>query len=45
MLLITKRQPGKPAEQAMVISWYDNDWDYANRVLDLILMMESQKPL
>ena len=28
-----------------VLSWYDNEWGYSNRVLDLILMMESQKPL
>ena len=28
-----------------ILSWYDNEWGYSNRVLDLILMMESQKPL
>ncbi|MFA7348379.1 MAG: type I glyceraldehyde-3-phosphate dehydrogenase [Desulfurivibrionaceae bacterium] len=28
-----------------VLSWYDNEWGYSNRVLDLILMMENQKPL
>ena len=28
-----------------VLSWYDNEWGYSNRVLDLILMMDSQKPL
>ncbi|OGQ98553.1 MAG: type I glyceraldehyde-3-phosphate dehydrogenase [Deltaproteobacteria bacterium RIFOXYD12_FULL_55_16] len=28
-----------------VLSWYDNEWGYSNRVLDLILLMESQKPL
>jgi len=28
-----------------VLAWYDNEWGYSNRVLDLILMMESQKPL
>ena len=28
-----------------VLSWYDNEWGYSNRVLDLFLMMESQKPL
>ncbi len=26
-----------------VMSWYDNEWGYANRVLDLILYMESKK--
>jgi glyceraldehyde 3-phosphate dehydrogenase len=26
-----------------VLSWYDNEWGYSNRVLDLILLMESQK--
>ncbi|MDH5524363.1 MAG: type I glyceraldehyde-3-phosphate dehydrogenase [Desulfobulbaceae bacterium] len=28
-----------------ILSWYDNEWGYSNRVLDLILMMEEQKPL
>jgi glyceraldehyde 3-phosphate dehydrogenase len=28
-----------------VLSWYDNEWGYSNRVLDLILLMENQKPL
>jgi len=28
-----------------VMSWYDNEWGYSNRVLDLILHMESKKPL
>jgi len=28
-----------------VLSWYDNEWGYSNRVLDLILLMESQKPI
>ncbi|MFA7384014.1 MAG: type I glyceraldehyde-3-phosphate dehydrogenase [Desulfurivibrionaceae bacterium] len=28
-----------------VLAWYDNEWGYSNRVLDLILLMESQKPL
>ena len=28
-----------------VLSWYDNEWGYSNRVLDLILLMEAQKPL
>jgi len=28
-----------------VLSWYDNEWGYSNRVLDLILLMESQKTL
>ncbi len=28
-----------------VLSWYDNEWGYSNRVLDLILLMEDQKPL
>ncbi len=26
-----------------VLSWYDNEWGYSNRVLDLILLMDSQK--
>lgn len=26
-----------------ILSWYDNEWGYSNRVLDLILHMESQK--
>ncbi|OKY75701.1 MAG: type I glyceraldehyde-3-phosphate dehydrogenase [Desulfobulbaceae bacterium DB1] len=28
-----------------VLSWYDNEWGYSNRVLDLILLMESQKTI
>ena len=28
-----------------VLSWYDNEWGYSNRVLDLILLMENQKTL
>ncbi|MBA3013704.1 MAG: type I glyceraldehyde-3-phosphate dehydrogenase [Proteobacteria bacterium] len=28
-----------------VLSWYDNEWGYSNRVLDLILLMEAKKPL
>ncbi len=28
-----------------ILSWYDNEWGYSNRVLDLILHMEGQNPL
>ena len=28
-----------------VLSWYDNEWGYSNRVLDLIMLMEERKPL
>ena len=28
-----------------VMSWYDNEWGYSNRMLDLILHMESSKPV
>lgn len=28
-----------------VMSWYDNEWGYSNRMLDLILHMESNKVL
>ncbi|SLM32567.1 glyceraldehyde-3-phosphate dehydrogenase A [Desulfamplus magnetovallimortis] len=28
-----------------VMSWYDNEWGYSNRMLDLILHMESSKAL
>ncbi|SMC87426.1 glyceraldehyde-3-phosphate dehydrogenase (NAD+) [Desulfocicer vacuolatum DSM 3385] len=28
-----------------VMSWYDNEWGYSNRMLDLILYMEAMKPL
>jgi glyceraldehyde 3-phosphate dehydrogenase len=28
-----------------VLTWYDNEWGYSNRVLDLILHMEANKPL
>jgi len=27
-----------------VLSWYDNEWGYSNRVLDLIRHMDSEKP-
>jgi glyceraldehyde 3-phosphate dehydrogenase len=28
-----------------VLTWYDNEWGYSNRMLDLILHMEANKPL
>jgi glyceraldehyde 3-phosphate dehydrogenase len=28
-----------------VLAWYDNEWAYSNRVLDLILHMEANKPI
>lgn len=28
-----------------VMSWYDNEWGYSNRMLDLVLHMETNKPL
>ncbi len=28
-----------------VMSWYDNEWGYSNRMLDLVLHMEANKPL
>ncbi len=28
-----------------IMSWYDNEWGYSNRMLDLVLHMESNKPL
>ncbi|MBF0445697.1 MAG: type I glyceraldehyde-3-phosphate dehydrogenase [Magnetococcales bacterium] len=31
--------------QIKVLSWYDNEWGYANRVLDLINHMQSQETL
>jgi glyceraldehyde 3-phosphate dehydrogenase len=30
---------------AKVLAWYDNEWGYSNRVLDLILHMDSHKPV
>jgi glyceraldehyde 3-phosphate dehydrogenase len=32
-------------DMAKVLAWYDNEWGYSYRVLDLILHMESQKPI
>ena len=28
-----------------VMSWYDNEWGYSNRMLDLILHMEANKAI
>ncbi len=28
-----------------ILSWYDNEWGYSNRVLDLIVLMDAKKPL
>ena len=28
-----------------ILAWYDNEWGYSNRLLDLILLMEAQKPI
>jgi glyceraldehyde 3-phosphate dehydrogenase len=28
-----------------ILSWYDNEWGYSNRMLDLVLHMEADKPL
>jgi len=28
-----------------VMAWYDNEWGYSNRMLDLVLHMAANKPL
>jgi glyceraldehyde 3-phosphate dehydrogenase len=28
-----------------IMSWYDNEWGYSNRMLDLVLHMDANKPL
>jgi len=28
-----------------VLAWYDNEWGYSNRVLDLVLHMDQEKPV
>lgn len=28
-----------------IMSWYDNEWGYSNRMLDLVLHMETNKPV
>jgi glyceraldehyde 3-phosphate dehydrogenase len=32
-------------DMVKILAWYDNEWGYSYRVLDLILHMESQKPV
>ncbi len=28
-----------------ILAWYDNEWGYSNRLIDLLLLMESHKPV
>ena len=28
-----------------ILAWYDNEWGYSNRVLDLIMHMKAASPL
>ncbi|VAW36203.1 NAD-dependent glyceraldehyde-3-phosphate dehydrogenase [hydrothermal vent metagenome] len=28
-----------------ILAWYDNEWGYSNRLIDLILLMEAHKPV
>ena len=30
-------------QQAKVLAWYDNEWGYANRLLDLCLLLAKMK--
>ncbi|MDI6753710.1 MAG: type I glyceraldehyde-3-phosphate dehydrogenase, partial [Thermodesulfobacteriota bacterium] len=32
-------------DMVKVLAWYDNEWGYSNRVLDLILHMDAEKPV
>jgi len=40
--LCTRVQQGTSVK---IMSWYDNEWGYSNRMLDLVLHMEANKPL
>ncbi|MFW8599969.1 type I glyceraldehyde-3-phosphate dehydrogenase [Desulfobacterota bacterium M19] len=28
-----------------ILAWYDNEWGYSNRLIDLVLLMEAHKPV
>jgi glyceraldehyde-3-phosphate dehydrogenase/erythrose-4-phosphate dehydrogenase len=32
----TDDQPGLAGDEIKVVSWYDNEWGYSNRVIDLL---------
>lgn len=43
-LIIDGQQLMKVGEQYKVFAWYDNEWGYANRLLDMCLHLASSKP-
>ncbi|WP_435978898.1 type I glyceraldehyde-3-phosphate dehydrogenase [Psychrobacter sp. DM4] len=43
-LIIDGQQLMKVGNQYKVFAWYDNEWGYANRLLDMCLHLASSKP-
>ena len=44
-LIIDGAQLMKVGNQYKVFAWYDNEWGYANRLLDMCLQLASSKPV
>ncbi|MER2165015.1 MAG: erythrose-4-phosphate dehydrogenase, partial [Psychrobacter alimentarius] len=42
-LIIDGQQLMRVGDQYKVFAWYDNEWGYANRLLDMCLHLASNK--